>query len=123
MDFRKALFTVAVTVALILAAQQPSGGQQAPTGPTITFQGREIPNTVEEILNPKHTVLVVHEMLNDFISEGGASDNARRTDQCRLDHPADRRAPGGGEGEERPCGLRPMDQARGRLHELRSRTP
>ena len=76
MDSRKALFTVAVTVALILAAQQPSGGQQAPTGPpTITFQGREIPNTVEEILNPKHTVLVVHEMLNDFISEGGASDN------------------------------------------------
>ena len=75
MDSRKALFTIAVTVALILAAQQPSGGQQAPTGPTITFQGREIPNTVAEILNPKHTVLVVHEMLNDFISEGGASDN------------------------------------------------
>ena len=75
MDSGKALFTVAVTVALILAAQQPSGGQQAPTGPTITFQGREIPNTVAEILNPKHTVLVVHEMLNDFISEGGATDN------------------------------------------------
>ena len=76
MDCRKALFTVAVTVALILAAQQPSGGQQAPTEPpTISFQGREIPNTVEEILNPKHTVLVVHEMLNDFISVGGASDN------------------------------------------------
>ena len=79
MDSRKALVTVAVTVALILAAQQRSGGQQDPTPagpPTITFQGREIPNTLEEILNPKHTVLVVHEMLNDFISEGGASDNA-----------------------------------------------
>ena len=74
MDSRKALVTVAVTVALILAAQQRSGGQQEPTEPTITFQGREIPNTVAEILNPKHTVLVVHEMLNDFISEGGASD-------------------------------------------------
>ena len=79
MDSRKVLVPVAVTVALILAAQQRSGGQQDPTPagpPTITFQGREIPNTLEEILNPKHTVLVVHEMLNDFISEGGASDNA-----------------------------------------------
>ena len=89
MDSRKALFTVAITVALILAAQQPSGGQQAPTGPpTISFQGREIPNTVEEILNPKHTVLVVHELLNDFISEGGASDNrGRRFDADRIIQP------------------------------------
>ena len=90
MDSRKALFTVAVTVALILAAQQRSGGQQpTPTEPpTITFQGREIPNTVEEILNPKHTVLVVHELLNDFISVGGASDNrGRRYDADRIIQP------------------------------------
>jgi nicotinamidase-related amidase len=90
MDSRKALVTVAVTVALILAAQQRSGGQQpTPTEPpTITFQGREIPNTVEEILNPKHTVLVVHELLNDFISVGGASDNrGRRYDADRIIQP------------------------------------
>ena len=87
MDFREALFTVAVTVALILAAQQPSGGQQAPTGPTITFQGREIPNTVEEILNPKHTVLVVHEMLNDFISEGGTALRGGRINADRIIQP------------------------------------
>ena len=87
MDSRKALVTIAVTVALILAAQQPSGGQQAPTGPTITFQGREIPNTVEEILNPKHTVLVVHEMLNDFISEGGTALRGGRINADRIIQP------------------------------------
>jgi nicotinamidase-related amidase len=56
--------------------QAPQAEQPAP--PTITFQGREIPNTIEEILNPKHTVLVVHELLNDFISVGGATDKAGR---------------------------------------------
>jgi nicotinamidase-related amidase len=51
---------------------------QPPTGPpTISFQGREIPNTIEEILNPKHTVLVIHEMLNDFVTAGGAREKFR----------------------------------------------
>ena len=37
----------------------------------ITYKGRKIPETFEEIVDPKHTALIVHEMLNDFISEGG----------------------------------------------------
>src|SRR5262245_50295255 len=81
----KALLVALVPGVLIVsltAQQRPGAPAQgaAPTGPpTVTFQGREIPNTIEEQLNPKHTVLVVHELLNDFISVGGAQDkNGRR---------------------------------------------
>ena len=44
--------------------------------PTMTYQGREIPRAEEAILDPEHTVLVIHEMLNDFVSKGGAADKA-----------------------------------------------
>jgi nicotinamidase-related amidase len=50
----------------------PSARAASATPPTtLSYEGRNIPNTEEEILNPKHTALVVHEMLNDFISDGG----------------------------------------------------
>ena len=38
----------------------------------ITFKGRQIPDTFEEIVDPKHTALIVHEMLNDFCHKDGA---------------------------------------------------
>ena len=66
------------------AAAQRGGQAQGPGPATVTFQGREIPSSVEEILNPKHTILVVHEMINDFISVGGASDKAGR--KFQADH-------------------------------------
>ena len=47
-----------------------------PDSPTMTYQGREIPRAEAAILDPKHTVLVIHEMLNDFVSRGGAADKA-----------------------------------------------
>ena len=47
-----------------------------PDSPTMTYQGREIPRAEETILEPKHTLLVIHEMLNDFVSKGGAADKA-----------------------------------------------
>ena len=31
----------------------------------LDFKGRQIPETLEEILDPKHTVLVIHDMQND----------------------------------------------------------
>ncbi len=37
----------------------------------ITYKGRQIPETLEEIVDPKHTAVVVHEMLNDFLKPGG----------------------------------------------------
>ena len=40
----------------------------------ITYKGRQIPETFEEIVDPRHTALIVHELLNDFVSEGGAFD-------------------------------------------------
>lgn len=49
-----------------------------PASPTMSYQGREIPRAEEAILDPKHTVLVVHEMLNDFVSKGGGADKAGR---------------------------------------------
>ena len=50
--------------------------REKPDSPTMTYQGREIPRAEEAILDPKHTVLVIHEMLNDFVSRGGAADKA-----------------------------------------------
>ncbi len=37
----------------------------------ITYKGRQIPETSEEIVEPSHTALIVHEMLNDFTAKGG----------------------------------------------------
>ncbi len=42
----------------------------------ITYKGRQISETLDEIINPKHTALIVHELLNDFVSEGGNFDKA-----------------------------------------------
>jgi nicotinamidase-related amidase len=59
------------------AAATPEGEFSAKS-PMVTYRGRQVPNTIEEILHPKHTVLLVHEMLNDFISKGGAFDKMGR---------------------------------------------
>ena len=40
----------------------------------ISYKGRSIPQTFEEIVDPRHTALVVHELLNDFCAKGGAFD-------------------------------------------------
>lgn len=42
----------------------------------IEFKGRQIPETLAEIVDPAHTALVVHELLNDFSAEGGWFDKA-----------------------------------------------
>lgn len=39
----------------------------------ITYKGRQIPETFEEIVDPRHTALIVHEMRND-LREIGAAD-------------------------------------------------
>ena len=36
----------------------------------ITYKGRQIPQTFEEIVNPAHTVLIVHEMRNNLREKG-----------------------------------------------------
>ena len=53
---------------------QEAAPPEEPASHTVTFQGREVPRSEEAILDPKHTVLVVHEMLNDFVSKGGVAD-------------------------------------------------
>jgi ureidoacrylate peracid hydrolase len=64
-------------------AQEQPVLQSAPA--TITFQGREIPNTLDEILNPKHTAVIVNEMINDYLSPGGEYDKrGRGYNQARL---------------------------------------
>ena len=40
----------------------------------ITYKGRQIPQTYQEIVHPKHTAYIVHEMLNDFMAKGGLYD-------------------------------------------------
>ena len=42
----------------------------------IEFKGRQIPETLAEIVDPAHTALVVHELLNDFSAKGGWFDKA-----------------------------------------------
>lgn len=37
----------------------------------IEFQGRKIPDTLREIVSPEHTVILVQDMQNDFLSEHG----------------------------------------------------
>jgi len=60
----------------VLAAAPDAQGRAATQSPlaTINFQGREIPNTLDEILDPKHTAVIVHEMINDLVSPGGELD-------------------------------------------------
>ncbi len=36
----------------------------------ITYKGRQVPETFEEILNPAHTALIIHEMRNDLRETG-----------------------------------------------------
>ena len=40
----------------------------------IEYNGRLIPETFQEIVDPKHTALIVHELLHDFVTEGGVFD-------------------------------------------------
>lgn len=49
---------------------------------------RQIPETFEEIVDPGHTALIVHEMLNDFCAEGGVFDRlGRRIDVSGIVQP------------------------------------
>lgn len=66
------LFLAVVAVGYVQGAEVP----KKPSTQTMTFQGREIPRSDAAILDPKHTVLVIHEMLNDFVSKGGVADQA-----------------------------------------------
>ncbi len=51
----------------------------------IEFKGRRIPENLAEIVDPAHTALVVHELLNDFCAEGGAFDKVgRRIDPSAI---------------------------------------
>jgi len=45
-----------------------------------TIGGHVVYTTLSEITEPAHTALLVVDMQNDYISQGGASDRARRTD-------------------------------------------
>lgn len=38
----------------------------------LTYKNRQIPETFEEVIDPEHTALIIHEMLNDFCREDGA---------------------------------------------------
>ncbi|MCH8086611.1 MAG: cysteine hydrolase [Chloroflexi bacterium] len=54
----------------------------------LTYKGRQIPDTFEEIIDPKHTALIVHELLNDFCAEGGVRDKeGRRIDASEIVQP------------------------------------
>jgi nicotinamidase-related amidase len=44
----------------------------------LTFQGRQIPETLAEIVHPGHTVVVVHDMQNDNTGKGGKYDRIGR---------------------------------------------
>ncbi len=44
----------------------------------IEFKGRQIPQTLAEVVDPAHTAVVVHELLNDFCAKGGLFDKAGR---------------------------------------------
>src|SRR5262249_56147193 len=47
-------------------------------GAMISYKGRSVPQTLEEIVDPRHTALIVHELLNDFCAKGGAFDKLGR---------------------------------------------
>ena len=51
----------------------------------LTFQGREIPKSLAEIVRPPHTVVIVHDMQKDNTGAGGVYDRAgRRIDVSRI---------------------------------------
>jgi len=45
----------------------------------INYKGRVIPQTLKEIIDPKYTALIVHEMLNDFLKPGGVGTSDTET--------------------------------------------
>jgi len=54
----------------------------------LSYKGRQIPETLDEVIDPAHTVFMVHEMLNDFCAEGGAFDKlGRRIDVSGILRP------------------------------------
>ena len=51
----------------------------------LTFQGREIPETLAEIVEPRHTVVIVHDMQKDNTGAGWAYDKVgRRIDVSKI---------------------------------------
>jgi ureidoacrylate peracid hydrolase len=71
---RSGAVTLVALLSLVFPALTDERAQaQAPTTPP-TYAGRQVPSSIEEILHPRHTVLIVHEMLNAFVAEGGAFD-------------------------------------------------
>jgi nicotinamidase-related amidase len=51
----------------------------------LTFHGRQIPETLAEIVQPEHTVVMVHDMQNDNTGAGGKYDKiGRRIDVTRI---------------------------------------
>jgi nicotinamidase-related amidase len=51
----------------------------------LTFQGREIPESLGEIVDPRHAVVIVHDMQKDNTGAGGVYDRAgRRIDVSRI---------------------------------------
>ncbi len=49
---------------------------------------RRVPSSFQEVIDPRHTVLLVHEMLNAFVSKGGAHERAgRRIDASTIIEP------------------------------------
>jgi nicotinamidase-related amidase len=51
----------------------------------LTFQGREIPESLAEIVHPRHSVVIVHDMQKDNTGAGGVYDRAgRRIDVTRI---------------------------------------
>ena len=51
----------------------------------LTWEGREIPQTLTEIVDPKHTAVIVHDMQNDNTGPGGVFEkDGRRIDVKAL---------------------------------------
>ena len=51
----------------------------------LTFQGREIPESLAEIVHPRQTAVIVHDMQKDNTAAGGVYDRAgRRIDVTRI---------------------------------------
>jgi nicotinamidase-related amidase len=51
----------------------------------LTFQGREIPESLAEIVHPRQTAVIVHDMQKDNTGAGGVYDRAgRRIDVSRI---------------------------------------
>jgi ureidoacrylate peracid hydrolase len=54
----------------------------------LTYQGREIPESLPEIVDPRHTALIVHDMQNDNTGRDGIYDKAgHRIDVTRILNP------------------------------------